>query len=78
MDFDGFTDLGIPWDTTHNDVHLWYLWDPAAGQFRYSFALQGDLTIDAERHLLIETRWEEGPHTYSFNARGPDLLAGAV
>ena len=44
--------------------------DPVAGQFRYSFALQGDLTIDAERHLLIETRWEEGPHTYSFNARG--------
>ena len=68
--FDGFTDLGLPWDTTHNDVHLWYLWDPVAGQFRYSFALQGDLTIDAERHLLIETRWEEGPHTYSFNARG--------
>ena len=70
VNFDGFPDLGLPWDTTHNDVHLWYLWDGGTRTFQYAFALQGDLTIDTDQQLLTENRWEEGPHIYSFNARG--------
>lgn len=70
VNFDGFPDLGLPCDTTHNDVHAWYLWDPSSRQFQYAFALQGDLTVDPERQLLIENRWEAESHLYSFSAYG--------
>ena len=76
MNFDGFPDLGLPCDTTHNDVHAWYVWSESDRQFQYAFALQGDLSVDRERGLLIENRWEEGPHFYSFNARGQLVWQG--
>ena len=76
VNFDGFADLGLPWDTTHNDVHAWYLWNEQDQQFEYSFALQGDLTVDRERGLLVENRWEEGPHCYYYNAHGQLVWLG--
>ena len=76
VNFDGFADLGLPCDTTHNDVHAWYVWSESDRQFQYAFALQGDLSVDRERGLLIENRWEEGPHFYSFNARGQLVWQG--
>ena len=76
VNFDGFPDLGLPCDTTHNDVHAWYLWDPSSRQFQYAFALQGDLTVDQERQLLVENRWEAGAHLYSFNAYGQLVWMG--
>ena len=76
VNFDGFPDLGLPCDTTHNDVHAWYLWDPSSRQFQYAFALQGDLTVDPERQLLIENRWEAESHLYSFNAYGQLVWMG--
>ncbi len=76
VNFDGFTDLGLPWDTTHNDVHAWYLWNEQDQQFEYSFALQGDLTVDRERGLLVEHRWEESPHYYYYNAHGQLVWLG--
>lgn len=76
VNFDGFADLGLPCDTTHNDVHAWYLWDEPSQQFRYAFALQGDLTVDQEHERLIENRWEEASHIYSFNAYGQLVWLG--
>ena len=48
----------------------------APRQFQYAFALQGDLTVDQERQLLVENRWEEGAHLYSFNAYGQLVWMG--
>lgn len=76
VNFDGFADLGLPCDTTHSDVHAWYVWSESDRQFQYAFALQGDLSVDRERGLLIENRWEEGPHQYSFNAHGQLVWQG--
>lgn len=80
INFDGSDDLGIPIDTTRNDVHCWFLWDAASQQYRYAFSLAGDLTIlshaemPAEKEMLVETRWDDTfsftqSRTYQFNSR---------
>ena len=76
VNFDGFPDLGLPCDTTYTDVHAWCLWDSSSTQFQYAFALQGDLTVDQERQLLIENRWKDESHRYSFNAYGQLVWMG--
>ena len=76
MNFDGFPDLGLTCDTTYTDVHAWCLWDSSSTQFQYAFALQGDLTVDQERQLLIENRWKDESHRYSFNAYGQLVWMG--
>lgn len=76
VNFDGSDDLGLPCDTTHYDAHAWYLWDPTAQQFRYAFSLEGNLTVDKEQEQLIEQRFDEGTHAYTFNARGQLVWMG--
>ena len=76
INFDGSEDLGLPCDSTNCDARAWYVWDAAARQFRYAFSLEGYPTIDTDRHQLVEHRFEEGDHVYSFNARGQLVWMG--
>lgn len=78
INFDGSADLGLPCDSTHYDAHAWYVWDTANQQFRYAFSLEGYPTIDAEKQQLIEHRFDEGDHIYTFNARGQLVWMGAA
>ena len=82
VNFDGAEDLGLPCDSTRAGMHAWYLWNPAAGQFEYAFALAGELTADEEAQQLIEHPSDpdapgHGPAAYSFNAYGQLVWAGA-
>ena len=82
INFDGREDLGLPCDTTHTDMHAWYLWDPAKEQFEYAFALAGEITVDEEAQQIIETPFdpethEGSPAAYSYNARGQLVWMGA-
>ena len=76
INFDGSEDLGLPCDSTNCDARAWYVWDAAARQFRYAFSLEGYPTIDTDRHQLVEHRFEEGDHVYTFNARGQLVWMG--
>lgn len=78
INFDGSEDLGLPCDSTHYDPHAWYVWDGVNQQFRYAFSLEGYPTIDTEEQRIIEHRFEEGDHAYSFNARGQLVWMGPV
>ncbi len=78
VNFDGNQDIGLPVDTTHDDYHLWYCWDPGAGQFVPAFALQGVPETDEARGLLIEHPFDSPDMAYTFNARGQLVWLGTL
>ena len=78
MNFDGNQDIGLPVDTTHDDYHLWYCWDPGAEQFVPAFALQGVPETDEARGLLIEHPFDNPDMAYTFNARGQLVWLGTL
>lgn len=78
VNFDGNQDIGLPVDTTHDDYHLWYCWDPGAGQFVPAFALQGVPETDEARDLLIEHPFDSPDMAYTFNARGQLVWLSAL
>ena len=78
VNFDGNQDIGLPVDTTHDDYHLWYCWDPGAGQFAPAFALQGVPETDEARGLLIEHPFDSPDMAYTFNARGQLVWLGTL
>ena len=69
---------GLPVDTTHDNYHLWYCWDPGAGQFIPAFALQGVPETDEARGLLIEHPFDSPDMAYTFNARGQLVWLGTL
>ena len=78
VNFDGDQDIGLPVDTTHDDYHLWYCWDPGAEQFVPAFALQGVPETDEARGLLIEHPFDSPDMAYTFNARGQLVWLGTL
>lgn len=78
VNFDGNQDIGLPVDTTHDDYHLWYCWDPSAGQFVPAFSLQGVPETDETRGLLIEHPFDSPDMAYTFNARGQLVWLGTL
>ena len=78
VNFDGNQDIGLPVDTTHDNYHLWYCWDPGAGQFIPAFALQGVPETDEARGLLIEHPFDSPDMAYTFNARGQLVWLGTL
>ena len=78
VNFDGNQDIGLPVDTTHDDYHLWYCWDPGAEQFVPAFALQGVPETDEARSLLIEHPFDDPDMAYTFNARGQLVWLGTL
>lgn len=78
VNFDGNQDIGLPVDTTHDDYHLWYCWDPGAGQFVPAFSLQGVPETDEARGLLIEHPFDSPDMAYTFNARGQLVWLGTL
>ena len=78
VNLDGNQDIGLPVDTTHDDYHLWYCWDPSAGQFAPAFALQGVPETDEARGLLIEHPFDSPDMAYTFNARGQLVWLGTL
>ena len=78
VNFDGNQDIGLPVDTTHDDYHLWYCWDPSAEQFVPAFALQGVPETDEARGLLIEHPFDSPDMAYTFNARGQLVWLGTL
>ena len=78
VNLDGNQDIGLPVDTTHDDYHLWYCWDPGAEQFAPAFALQGVPETDEARGLLIEHPFDNPDMAYTFNARGQLVWLGTL
>ena len=78
VNFDGNQDIGLPVDTTHDNYHLWYCWDPGAEQFVPAFALQGVPETDEARGLLIEHPFDSPDMAYTFNARGQLVWLGTL
>lgn len=78
VNLDGNQDIGLPVDTTHDNYHLWYCWDPGAEQFVPAFALQGVPETDEARGLLIEHPFDSPDMAYTFNARGQLVWLGTL
>ena len=71
--FDGYEDFGLQCDTTHNEVHAWFIWDGEAGSYRYLTLLGGQLTLDSETRQLEEVWWIDDPavvNTYVWDEAG--------
>lgn len=73
INFDGYEDFGLQCDTTHNEVHTWFIWDGEAGSYRYLTLLGGQLTLDSETRQLEEVWWIDDPavvNTYVWDEAG--------
>ena len=73
INFDGYEDFGLQCDTTHNEVHAWFIWDGEAGAYRYLTLLGGQLTLDPENRQLEEIWWIDDPavvNTYVWDEAG--------
>ena len=74
INFDGREDFGVLCDTTHNEAHCWFVWDEAAGSFRYLTTLGGRLEVLPDTGQLMEGWWTDGPEpvyrTLAYNSRG--------
>ena len=78
INFDGNTDFGVPCNNTHNDGHVWFLYDPQTRQYLFAFSLAGIPTIDKENMQIMEEWWDDSVYitynTYEFNADGQLVL----
>ena len=73
INFDGYEDFGLQCDSTHNEVHAWFVWDGEAGAYRYLTLLGGQLTLDSEARQLEEVWWIDDPavvNTYVWDEAG--------
>ncbi len=74
INFDGNTDFGIPCNTTHNDGHVWFLYDPQTRQYRFAFSLAGEPTVEEEKQQIIEEWWDDSIYitynTYEYSDQG--------
>ena len=73
INFDGYEDFGLQCDTTHNEVHAWFVWDAEAGVYQYLTLLRGQLTLDSETRQLEEVWWIDDPavvNTYVWDEAG--------
>lgn len=73
INFDGYEDFGLQCDTTHNEVHAWFVWDAEAGVYQYLTLLGGQLTLDSETRQLEEVWWIDDPavvNTYVWDEAG--------
>lgn len=77
INFDGNTDFGIPCETTHNDGHVWFLYDPQTRQYRFAFSLAGEPTVNEETQQITEEWWTDTVtdsyityNTYKYNHQG--------
>ena len=73
INFDGYEDFGLQCDSTHNEVHAWFVWDGEAGAYRYLTLLGGQLTLDPENRQLEEVWWIDAPavvNTYVWDEAG--------
>ena len=61
INFDGYEDFGLQCDSTHNEVHAWFVWDAEAGAYQYLTLLGGQLTLDSEARQLEEVWWTDDP-----------------
>ena len=80
INFDGYEDFGLQCDTTHNEVHAWFIWDGEAGSYRYLTLLGGQLTLDSETRQLEEVWWIDDPavvNTYVWDEAGQLQLIGS-
>lgn len=80
INFDGYEDFGLQCDTTHNEVHAWFIWDGEAGSYRYLTLLGGQLTLDSETRQLEEIWWIDDPavvNTYVWDEAGQLQLIGS-
>lgn len=80
INFDGHEDFGLQCDTTHNEVHAWFIWDGEAGSYRYLTLLGGQLTLDSETRQLEEVWWIDDPavvNTYVWDEAGQLQLIGS-
>lgn len=73
INFDGYEDFGLQCDSTHNEVHAWFVWDAEAGVYQYLTLLGGQLTLDSETRQLEEVWWIDDPavvNTYVWDEDG--------
>ena len=73
INFDGYEDFGLQCDSTHNEVHAWFVWDAEAGAYQYLTLLGGQLTLDSEARQLEEVWWTDDPavvNTYVWDGDG--------
>ena len=73
INFDGYEDFGLQCDSTHNEVHAWFVWDAEAGVYQYLTLLRGQLTLDSETRQLEEVWWIDDPavvNTYVWDEAG--------
>lgn len=70
--------FGIPCETTHNDGHVWFLYDPQTRQYRFAFSLAGEPTVNEETQQITEEWWIDTvtdsyitSNTYEYNDQGP-------
>ena len=75
MNFDGFNDLELSdWIANGNDPHHFWLWDPAAGQYRYAFTLRG-AEVDEEKQVVISTYIDNSiDYTDTYQYSGTSLV----
>ena len=73
INFDGYEDFGLQCDTSHNEVHAWFVWDTESQSYQYRALLGGQLTLDPENWQLEEVWWIDDPavvNTYTWDESG--------
>ena len=79
INFDGADDFGLLCDITRNGTHAWFVWDGAAGQFRYLAHFGGDLAVDPDTQQLTEVLWDQSfdhqfRNFYRYESQGSPVL----
>ena len=74
VSFDGAEDFGVACGSTYNGPQCWFVWDQAAGQFRFSFFSSWDLRVDRDKNQLVDV-WRNGNvgsdyYIYGFDTQG--------
>ena len=74
VSFDGAEDFGVVCGSTYNGPRCWFVWNQAAGQFRFSFFSSWDLRVDRDKNQLTDV-WRNGNvgtdyYIYEFDDHG--------
>ena len=74
VSFDGAEDFGVVCGSTYNGPRCWFVWNQAAGQFRFSFFSSWDLRVDRDKNQLTDA-WRNGDvgtdyYVYEFDDHG--------
>ena len=74
VNFDGAEDFGVVCGSAYNGPQCWFVWDQAAGRFRFSFFSSSDLRVDRDKKQLADV-WRDGNagidyYIYTFDDQG--------